>query len=223
MKTTTYLRRGNYPRKAFTMVEAIVVLTIFGLVLAGTMEFFMDTTKMSFLASNKNEINGDMRKVTHEMSIIARQANFFGIYKSISPGDRDTPGDASDRGRYGDLLVLGYKGDPPSAMIYKNRPTIRVVAYYRIPGANTGGLGPIHKLDMKVPVSQQYDTIESILPSESILRAQPKVVDLSEGLAKGKLFYNFMGDCIMVNAKIVHGSKAKEITDTYNFTISPRK
>jgi len=48
------------------------------------------------------------------------------------------------------------------------------------------------------------------------------VVQLSEGLADGRLFYNFKNRTVMINGKIIHGNQAKWVTDTYNFSISPR-
>jgi len=48
------------------------------------------------------------------------------------------------------------------------------------------------------------------------------VIELSRGLADERLFYNFWGRSVMVNGQIHHGNDAKRVTETYNFTISPR-
>ena len=47
-------------------------------------------------------------------------------------------------------------------------------------------------------------------------------MELARGLANESLFSNLRDLTIIVNGEIVHGNNAKRVTDTYNFTISPR-
>ena len=71
-------------------------------------------------------------------------------------------------------------------------------------------------------IRDRYNTIESLIPAISTVGTHETIVELSEGLADGKLFYNFRERSIMVNGQIYHGNDYKRVTDTYNFTISPR-
>jgi N-acetylneuraminic acid mutarotase len=48
------------------------------------------------------------------------------------------------------------------------------------------------------------------------------VLELSRGLANGNLFQNFGNNTFIVNGEILHGNTVKEVTNTYNLTISPR-
>lgn len=218
-------------RRAFSLTEFLITMSIMTAVGVATMTLFMDGYKASFSASMKNNINQDIRKVTREMSIVARQANYFALYKSMSAADHDSPGDRLFDGETGNLLVLAYQGDPPNLQFINARPILRLVGYYlndKVSVADAPDEHPIFKFDVTIPTEKQYNSLESLIPEPV---AQPvsktgethtKVVELSEGLANGDLFYNFQGKSIMVNAKISHGNAAKRITDTYNFTISPR-
>jgi hypothetical protein len=63
--------------------------------------------------------------------------------------------------------------------------------------------------------------LSSILTLADFDRVE-EVVELAKGLADNQLFSNFRERTIIVNGEIVHGSAAKRVTDTYNFTVSPR-
>ncbi len=222
-----------YPKKrrAFSLTEILITMSIMSAVGLATMTLFMDGYKSSFNASMKNNINQDIRKVTREMSVVARQANYFALYKSIAASDHDSSGDRLFAGETGNLLVLAYQGDPPNLMYINARPILRLVGYYLNTSVNVADAPdehPIYKFDITIPTDKQYDPLESLIPTavtQPVSRPgeiHTKVVELTEGLANGDLFYNFQGKSIMVNAKISHGNAAKRITDTYNFTISPR-
>ena len=113
-------------------------------------------------------------------------------------------------------------------------PEITVKEYAR--GANVqpqdlddvSNVGPVLKFDINynTPVDigdTGTNTLEDLFPSSSGLSGNfDQVVELSKGLANGKLFYNFEKKSIMVNGQIFHGDSGNRITDTYNFTVSPR-
>jgi hypothetical protein len=42
------------------------------------------------------------------------------------------------------------------------------------------------------------------------------------GLSNRYNFYNYQNKSVITRAKIVHGNRAKRVTNTYNFTITPR-
>ena len=49
------------------------------------------------------------------------------------------------------------------------------------------------------------------------------IVNDLRGLSdNGLLFVNYQNRSALVRAKILHGNQAKRVTNTYNFTITPR-
>ncbi|MBI5422442.1 MAG: prepilin-type N-terminal cleavage/methylation domain-containing protein [Opitutae bacterium] len=70
-------------------------------------------------------------------------------------------------------------------------------------------------------------TIEALLPPANSTWAQSTdariVLNDLNGLANtGACFVNFQNRSVIVRAKILHGSRAKRVTNTYNFTVTPR-
>jgi len=127
----------------------------------------------------------------------------------------------------------------------------RIVGYYRLPINQSTGLpdnslyyntsfeGPLVRFESWIPASQQTEELETLInnycqdededpngvPHKAIIGEKEQNrsrYNYLEGLAKGRLFYLYTENSIMVNGKINHGSDAKQVTNTYNFTISPR-
>jgi hypothetical protein len=75
-----------------------------------------------------------------------------------------------------------------------------------------------------VPSGGTTVTLESLLPgsSNTTINATPIVIQFAQGLANGRLFYNYWGTSVMVNGAIAYGNNYQNVSDTYNFTISPR-
>lgn len=70
-------------------------------------------------------------------------------------------------------------------------------------------------------------TLEALLPPANSTWAQhanARIVmnDLSGLATAGAVFQNFQNRSVVMRAKIIHGSRAKRVTNTYNFTITPR-
>lgn len=70
-------------------------------------------------------------------------------------------------------------------------------------------------------------TVETIIPTTSSLWASNSGFDIivndMEGLTSNGLFFeNFQNRSALVRTKILHGNQAKRVTNTYNFTITPR-
>jgi len=69
-------------------------------------------------------------------------------------------------------------------------------------------------------------TIEALLPAASstwaVAAEFPILVNNVSGLTNGYCFYNYQNKSIVTRAKILHGNRAKRVTNTYNFTITPR-
>lgn len=216
-------------RAAFTLSEMMVAVAIVSLAMAMAMGFFIESLKASFVSEQKNNINADIRQLTGELSDIAREANFAILYRSFSNSDRDSVSDRLLDGNPGDFLLFGFQDEPNlENPLFAPRATTRLVGYYRAPAnpADPESEGPVRRFDIDIPAPGNImnpPAIETLIPDDSEIKDFPEVVPLSEGLADGRLFYNFGRGTIMVNGKIIHGVAAKRVTDTYNFTIATRR
>lgn len=268
-----------YPSRGFTLVELMVTMTIVGLAMAGITTFFIDSSRVLFTSEAKNEINQDIRKLTNEMTLEARNANYFAIYEAFNKDmrkvsadvDKDDPsyfdpnnwyiGVVTDwefeqgqvplseeavpdeieprsffrkrDGQSGDFLILVTYGDDlvpydtPDGLKHPHdrdytKPIKRIIGYYRSVENDEEQTGPVRKFEVLPQGDDRFKNIEELLPSPENASSYPVVVELSRGLANKRLFYNFRDRSVMVNGQIYHGNAAKEVTDTYNFTISPR-
>ncbi len=213
-----------------TLPELLITMTVMGLVMLGLTRFYMDSTLLMFTTGGKLRINANIRELTNEMTDNARDANHFTLYEDFYGTFRHPPvGNTYEDyrkhdGESGDLLVLIFYGTDPNPADTTPAPIVRLVGYYRSidETAETTNTGPVRKFDMTVPASSQNLKVEQLIPSVSFEPIFQEVIELSRGLANGRLFYNFRDRSIMVNGQIYHGNVAKRVTDTYNFTISPR-
>ena len=208
----------------FTLTELMISFTILGILMTMALTFYFESTESMFVSDQKNRINRDIRALTSEMLENARQANTFLLYKSFSIEDRDTAGDRLYDGETGDFLLLVYYDDDFENGNSLQRPPItKLVGYFRNPDdpADPASRGPVTKFELDFNEGSDLD-IEDLIPASMNNLQSRQVIELSRGLANGRLFYNFWQKSIMVNGQIYHGNRAKWVTDTYNFTISPR-
>lgn len=120
----------------------------------------------------------------------------------------------------------------------------RLVAYWLAPNRDNPGEQAIYRLDtheyrgtgltwttpwaITFPLTLSASvTVESLLPPATLGWAQhkdfTKVVNDVRGLTlDGSLYQNFQNRSVLVRAKVLHGNQAKRVTNTYNFTITPR-
>ena len=108
---------------------------------------------------------------------------------------------------------MGYYRDADASDKNSEGPVKRFEIRYRDP--DTSGTATTYRpTDKYLP----EDLLDAVVPA----RDCTTVVQLSKGLADGQLFYNYLDQSIMLKAQIIHGNAAKRITDTYNYTVSPR-
>lgn len=226
-------------RRGFTLSEVLVTTTIAALVMGATAVFFKQQLNIYHFDMGKNRVNRDIRAFTSELTDNATYANGFLVFPNFntrSYTENVTKEDGTtvvttnpaimSRGLSGDMLVL-YFSDPDN-----DDAVTRLVGYYRAPIDPTvtdpedeRALGPVRKFDITInPPSDA--PIYTLLPNTSTYATNGEVIELSKGLANGKLFYH-IGKCIMVNGQIIHkgglgDTRYKRATNTYNFTISPR-
>lgn len=223
-------------KQGYSLVEIMIALTIMMSVLAMATGFLTENSAINFKSTAKNNINRELRNTINQMAIEAKQANYFLIYTSAEDGERYDRDDRMRPNESGDALLLVYKSswadmeelemDP----LRDPRPITRIILYYRDPNTTINGasVGPVMRweqdfTDEPVTDAEEIREVELLLPAAADLRSQSRqVMAFSEGLVDGRLFYNFQNRTIMINGRIIHGNAAKWVTDTYNFSISPR-
>ena len=231
MKTT-----GRTHQQGYTLVEVMIAMTIMLAVLAMSMSFLLESTMLNFKSQAKNNINREVRGIVDRIAIEAKQSNMFIIYTSAADADRISAQDRRRPHESGDALLLVEKAGYAEMLdfgvdpLYDPRPIKRIILYYRMVTSTENGaeVGPVMRWEKDytdAPVTNAEDilALEGLIPSYAeLLPASRRVVAFSEGLSDGRLFYNFQNRTAMINGRILHGNQAKWITDTYNFSISPR-
>jgi prepilin-type N-terminal cleavage/methylation domain-containing protein len=241
-------RRGGDRAGGFTLPEMIVSSTILGILMLMMVRFQFETISAMTVSEEKGEINRDMRYLTDQMALDARQANFFVMYSNYTMASRTSSTQELTQGNSGDFLVLVFYGTTTSPSEFNVCPVNEIIGYYRAPytAGQTDSMSadtqmmPVRKFDLtvanngipantylesvNVPSGGHTATLESLLPSDSptTIGSHQIIVQLAQGLADQQLFYNFWGKSVMVNGVIAHGNNDQHATDTYNFTISPR-
>ena len=213
-------------KQGFTLTEIIVAAAILTLVLGSLTSFLLSSTKDLFWATNKSLISSDVRTFTTRISNETLGANHGYVYESFAPSDRDSKSDQKESGLTGDCLVLVHMDPYPDEDDDKHYT--KLVVYFRSPDEN--GESPVYRVEKTFSTPQSIDTSNGTSHFEQFLATHfpdsddttDVVLELSRGLADGNLFRNFGNGTFIVNGEILHGNKVKEITNTYNLTISPR-
>lgn len=100
---------------------------------------------------------------------------------------------------------------------------------YRPAGATswTTGWGATLPAALSTTGASGTTTLEALLPPANSTWAQADAArivlnDLTGLAASGACFENFQNRSVIMRTKILHGSRAKRVTNTYNFTVTPR-
>ena len=96
----------------------------------------------------------------------------------------------------------------------------RVVGYFR--DSQNNEPASVYRFEISLPHGSKAVEIENLLPNDRQSLQTTKVVELSEGLSDGHLFYNFRGRSVLISGRLYRGQEYDSVTETYNFTISPR-
>jgi prepilin-type N-terminal cleavage/methylation domain-containing protein len=209
--------RPSSRQRGFTLAEVLIALSIVGMVVAGACALLLHN-----LSVGKLRVTRDIRMLTQEIAEEARNANFFRIYPSFAQRFRDLnhngfedSGEELPNGLTSDLsgdMVVFYFYDPVAGST-----VIRTVGYYRAP-ANPNdpeSPGPVRKFVLtENPL---------VLPDVAAINDFPEVVELSRGLAEGRLFLNYQDLSVVIQGEVEHpGNLIRRATNTYNFTVAPR-
>lgn len=190
-------------RSGYTLPEILITMGIVAVLATGVSSFFLHSLNTSYLTVGKLNVSADIRKFTTELTVEARNASYFELYENYANTDEILRDNSS-----GDMIVLYF--------VDETGEIDRIIGYFR--AAKPGEKAPVRKFDSLVD-DFDLDTLPSLENSEDF----PIVIELSRGLADGRLFYNFYDRSILIRGEIVHrGNLTREATNTYNFTVSPR-
>ncbi len=138
-----------------------------------------------------------------------------------------------------------YDGNPSNQPTLGTSTTVsRIVAYWLAPNRSYSGETALYRFDTDqfkgagstwtTPWGATFPatlggsvTVESLLPSATLSSATAAgyaaiVLNNLQGLTSGLDFLNYQGRSVLVHSRILHGNQAKRVTNTYNFTVSPR-
>jgi type II secretory pathway pseudopilin PulG len=216
-----HLYQNRQRHSAFSLVEIMAVLTIFGFVAIGLTAFMISSMQGMFWAANKSQITSDVRNFSLRLSKETLGARTAFIYSSFAAEDRSSIGKRRDSGQTGDCLVLIYYDPYPT--VDDDLHYTKLVVFFRAPDED--GISPVYRaektFETPLEISDNFETVlATYFPDDS--GDYPIVLELSRGLANGKLFRNFGNNTYVINGEILHGNQVKEVTNTYNLTISPR-
>lgn len=200
---------GSRAKSGFTLAEVLITVGVFGIAMAATLSFFVFALESQRADQAKLLVNRDIRAFTSELADNATFANYFVIYESFKHRNQ------MNDGLSGDFLALVYRDvDEPEKIA-------RIVGYYRAT-QNANQEGPVQRLELNFDPASS-DELEDLLPHQNTLGSHEEVIELSKGLSDGKLFYNFYDRSIMTRGEIIHRAGGdRRVTNTYNFTVSPR-
>jgi hypothetical protein len=142
--------------------------------------------------------------------------------RSATVGSTTTDAFVAD-GQSGDCLLLVFCDTDAAGKMTINR----LIGYYR---TSTGGgtEGPVRRFDRTInpavdpAVTPIYQILNSNVPVSSA-QSHPVVLQLAQGLADGKLFYNYRDQAVMIRGQIIEeGNERRRAVNTYNFTVAPR-
>lgn len=214
------------PRHGFTLSEVMVTTSLFGILSTALASFMVDSSEGMFWSMKKSLISRDVRNFTIRISQETLGANTGYVYASYDKTDRDTIGDRKQSGETGDCLILIHYDPYPD--LDDDKHYTKLTAYYRQPDEN--GESPVYRVEksfetpVAIDTSSGYNHFEEFLSTHfgDHLDSAEVVLELSRGLANGQLFQNFGNNSFIINGEILHGNTIKEVTNTYNLTISPR-
>jgi len=210
-------------------------MSLASLVLLAVTQMTIGIGRMNFDSVAKLAINRDVRSFTGEISTAGRSARDYRIYTA--------PDNLTERqsDQSGDVLVLVWADpvpmdDPAMALVNATEAFHyrRIIVFAREVDNNTNQTGPVTRYERTFPPAGNIGALMSrnttiLAQTMSLLTLnapgdqRKEVLQLARGLATERLFFHSRtGRSIIVNGEIFHGNRAREVTNTYNFTITPR-
>jgi len=225
-------------RKAFTLVELMVAMSVSLIAMTGVLFLLMKVLNLHAYEQGRLQVNSDVRKMTQQMTRDAVDSSYFRIYASYSnrsdngSSDGTTDAPVADGGT-GDFLLLVTQSTDSQGV-----PRItRVIAFYRDATApySVGGTlislpGPVRRREVNLAspgLDARSTTLLSLMNTHlpvSGRSTNPTLVQLAQGLGNGCLFGNSQNRSIMVRGQVQEQGNLiyTRTANTYNLTLSPR-
>ena len=129
---------------AFTLIEVMIVTTLLGVIIAGTIALLIAGLRYYNMGRDKVQASEDMRRLSIELLTTGRNSSDFRIYDNFA--SRNLQGSTGQ----GDMVAFLYADENDEAKV------VRVITYYR-------DLGPGNTATEKDQTLRKYDT--GVLPS----------------------------------------------------------
>jgi prepilin-type N-terminal cleavage/methylation domain-containing protein len=207
--------------QAFTLVEMIFVMALFGIVGIILTSLMVESSKSMRRSINKSLITYDFRKFTGRISQDALNATHAYLYPSFTHESVKNRDNRRLRGSSGDCLVL--IRTQPFPGLNNDRVYRRIVVYYLENGDTQNRSVLRTELEFPSPTVPTTDIVEEVL-SDQIDNFDPpeQILEISRGLSGGQLFYRATNESFLINGEMTHGKNAQRVINTYNLTISTR-
>jgi hypothetical protein len=225
-------------KKAFTLVEIMVSMTVAMFAMAGIMMLLVKVLNIHAYEQGRLMLNTDVRKMTQQMTRDAVDSSYFRVYTSFTnrsdngsyDGTTDSP--VSDGGT-GDFMLLVTQSTDSQGV-----PRItRLVAYYRdaLAPYSVGNTlvslpGPVRRrqVDLASPgLDARSTSLLALMNAQLPVSGQstnPALVRLAQGLGNGCLFCNSHNRSVVVRGQVQEQGNLlyTRTANTYNLTLSPR-
>jgi len=228
----------QHRRKAFTLVELLVAMTVAMIAMAGVLTLLIKVLNIHAYEQGRLMVNTDVRRMTQQLTRDTVDSSYFRIYTSFTArsdngSSNGTVDDPVSDGATGDfLLLVTQKSDSQGV------PRItRLVGYYRDASApySVGGTlvslpGPVRRcqVDFASPgLDATTNPLLSLMNTwmpVSGRTTNTALVHLAQGLGNGCLFCNSQNRSVFVRGQVQEQGNLlyTRTANTYNLTLSPR-
>lgn len=217
-------------KNGFTLIEILFAMSILLIVVAGVLPMYVQSSKVLMTADSKLDVNDEIRDITDEIINEAREADAFILYDNYQgawiDGDfvnfRNSNYHGMGRlrdGESGRFLLLLFYGVDPYPDDSDPAPIDEMIGIY-LDAGESADTGPI-RIFSTTSINDALE-LEDNIPTIAQSSNHEIIMDEMTGKMNGDIFYNFGGVSIVVNGRISHTNGAKNETNLYNFTITPR-
>lgn len=217
MKSKTKSAVAGGRRRAFTLVEVLVTLTLFMMLMAGVMGSYLYSLNTFSYDLGRTLVNRDYRTF---MTSMTNSVTFCNHIRVLSEFNDRTVYTDSNGNISGNFVLCVYEQIQSSG---ENNIT-RIIGFYR--GSGSGG-SPIRTFDVTTNVPADTDLM-TLIPATGTINssAHRQVFPDSAGLNPGgKMFRDYKNDSrgLMVFGEMINpGNLAKKASNTIHFTVVRR-
>jgi prepilin-type N-terminal cleavage/methylation domain-containing protein len=214
-------------RRGYTIAEVMIAMTIFSMVMYGLYQFSLQTSHIIYDSVQRMDIDAGMRRFSQRLQTDMITAKAFYLYTSFHTTDRDSI-DGSDRlaaDTNGDFLLLVYAEPQP----YSNSTVYitKLVGYFRKPVTGIDSWGPVYRFevdyaDETIVAASVDNVVETLIATQYYESTYPQVISSAKGLYGNRMYYNLKNQSVMVGLELYRGSAAKNTTELFHLTVSPR-